>query len=87
MVVSPAELETKNDCTGEDSNNLPVLPQGSLRQITEYINNRSMISQITINFWMPKPIFMKVGIYIMVPDPISTAYFINPSHQSMCMCI
>jgi hypothetical protein len=26
--------------------------------------------------------------YIMTPDPISTAYFINPSHQSMgLLCI
>jgi hypothetical protein len=23
----------------------------------------------------------------MAPEPISTAYFINPSHQSVCMCI
>jgi hypothetical protein len=32
-----------------------------------------------INFWMPEPIFMKLGMYIMTPEPISTAYFINPS--------
>jgi hypothetical protein len=24
---------------------------------------------------------MKLGMYIMVPEPIRTAYFINPSHQ------
>jgi hypothetical protein len=29
---------------------------------------------------MPKPIFMKDGMYIMAPEPISMAYFINPSH-------
>jgi hypothetical protein len=26
---------------------------------------------------------MKVGIYIMAPERISTAYFINPSNQSV----
>jgi hypothetical protein len=26
-----------------------------------------------INFWMPESIFMKLGIYIMAPEPISTA--------------
>jgi hypothetical protein len=30
---------------------------------------------------MPEPIFMKLGVYIMAPEPISMAYFINPSHQ------
>jgi hypothetical protein len=33
---------------------------------------------------MPETIFMKLGIYIMAPESISTAYFINPSHQSLC---
>jgi hypothetical protein len=32
---------------------------------------------------MPEPIFMKLGMYIMTPEPISTAYFIDPSHQSL----
>jgi hypothetical protein len=32
---------------------------------------------------MPEPIFMKLGMYIKAPEPISTAYFINPSHQSV----
>jgi hypothetical protein len=34
-----------------------------------------------ITFWMPEPIFMKLGTYITEPEPISTAYFMNPSHQ------
>jgi hypothetical protein len=34
-----------------------------------------------INFCMAKPFFMKLGMYIMAPEPISTAYIINPSHQ------
>jgi hypothetical protein len=36
---------------------------------------------------MPEPIFMKLGTYIMPPDPISTAYFINPSDQSVCLYV
>jgi hypothetical protein len=31
---------------------------------------------------MPEPIFMKLGMYIIAPEPISAAYFINPSYQS-----
>jgi hypothetical protein len=38
-----------------------------------------------MNFRMAEPVFTKLGIYIMAPQPISTAYFINPSHQSVCM--
>jgi hypothetical protein len=26
-------------------------------------------------------------MYIMAPEPISTAYFINPSHQSVCLYV
>jgi hypothetical protein len=26
-------------------------------------------------------------MYIMAPEPISTAYFTNPSHQSLCLCV
>jgi hypothetical protein len=32
---------------------------------------------------MPEPIFMKFGMYITPPDPISVASVINPSHQSV----
>jgi hypothetical protein len=35
-----------------------------------------------IHFWMPEPIFMKLGMYI-----IATVYFVNPSHQSMCLYV
>jgi hypothetical protein len=41
----------------------------------------------SINFWMPEPIFMKIGMYIVTPDIISTEYFINPSHQSVSICV
>jgi hypothetical protein len=37
-----------------------------------------------IYFWMSEPAFMKLGIYIMSPEPISFAYSINPSHQFVC---
>jgi hypothetical protein len=42
-----------------------------------------------INVRMPEPIFMKFGTYtcIMAPGPISTAYLINPSHQSVCLYV
>jgi hypothetical protein len=40
-----------------------------------------------INFWMPEPIFMKLGMYIMASEPISTECFINPSHHSVCLCV
>jgi hypothetical protein len=36
---------------------------------------------------MPEAIFMKFGMYIMAPQPISVAYFINPSHQSVSVCV
>jgi hypothetical protein len=36
---------------------------------------------------MPEPIFMKLGMHIMANEPISTAYFINPSHHSVCLYV
>jgi hypothetical protein len=36
---------------------------------------------------MGEPIFTKRGMHIMAPEPISTAYFINPSHQSVCLYV
>jgi hypothetical protein len=37
---------------------------------------------------MAEPFFMKLSMYIMALEPILSAYFINPSHQScMSMCI
>jgi uncharacterized protein (DUF486 family) len=31
--------------------------------------------------------FVKVGMYNMPPGAISTVYFINPSHQSVCLYV
>jgi hypothetical protein len=36
---------------------------------------------------MPEPNFMKIVMYITAPEPISTAYVINPSHQSVCLYV
>jgi hypothetical protein len=30
---------------------------------------------------------MKLGMYIMASEPISAAYLINPSHQSVCLYV
>jgi hypothetical protein len=40
-----------------------------------------------INFWMLELIFMKLGMYIMAPEPNSVVYFINPSQQSACLYV
>jgi hypothetical protein len=47
--------------------------------------NRSRLMRLTCR--TPDPIFIKFGMYIMAPEPIPTAYFINRSHQSVCRCI
>jgi hypothetical protein len=38
---------------------------------------------------MPESIFIKLGMYgyIMAPETISMAYFINPSHQSVYLYV
>jgi hypothetical protein len=36
---------------------------------------------------MFESIFMKTGMYIMATEPISVSYFINPSHQSVCLYV
>jgi hypothetical protein len=36
---------------------------------------------------MPESIFIKLGMYIMAPEPISTVYLINLSHQSVSICL
>jgi hypothetical protein len=36
---------------------------------------------------MPEPIFTKLGMYTTVNEPTSTAYFINPFHQSVCLYV
>jgi hypothetical protein len=33
---------------------------------------------------MPEPIFLKLDMCNMAAESISTAHFINPSHQSVC---
>lgn len=38
-----------------------------------------------INFRTPEPIFMKLGMYIMTPEPISSTYIIDLSHVPVCL--
>jgi hypothetical protein len=46
------------------------------------------VSPSIIKFWMPEPIFLKIGMYdVIAPEPISIAYFINPSSQSLCLYV
>jgi hypothetical protein len=40
---------------------------------------------LRINLWITEPIFMWLCMYIMAPEPFPTAYFMNPSHQSVCV--
>jgi hypothetical protein len=47
----------------------------------------SVYPSLHINFWMPEPVFMKFGRYVMETEPISTAYFIDPSHQPVSLCV
>jgi hypothetical protein len=34
---------------------------------------------------LPEPVFVKPGMYIMAPEPIWMAYFINASLRSVCL--
>jgi hypothetical protein len=36
---------------------------------------------------MTEPVFVKFGMYITAHEPIAVAYFINPSHQSICLYV
>jgi hypothetical protein len=45
------------------------------------------VSRTPCTFLIAEPIFMKLGMYIMAPELISTTYFINPSHQSVCLYV
>jgi hypothetical protein len=44
------------------------------------------VSPLT-NFWMAELIFMKFGIYIVGPEPTSTAYIVSPSHHYVSIYI
>jgi hypothetical protein len=36
---------------------------------------------------IPEPFFTKIGMHIIAPEPISTAYLINPSDQYVCLYV
>jgi hypothetical protein len=40
-----------------------------------------------INYECLNQFFMKFGVYIIAFEPISIAYFINPSHQYVCLYV
>jgi hypothetical protein len=40
-----------------------------------------------INSLLLEPVRMDFAIYVMAPEPISTAHFINPYHQSLCIYV
>jgi hypothetical protein len=40
-----------------------------------------------VNFGMPEPIFTKLGMHVMATESVSTAFFINPSHQTVCLYV
>jgi hypothetical protein len=42
---------------------------------------------LPISIWMREQILMKLGMHIMASEPIWTAYFINPFHQSVCLYV
>jgi hypothetical protein len=44
-------------------------------------------SLLPVNALMPEPVFLKRGRCIMAPETISAAYFINRSHQCVCVCM
>jgi hypothetical protein len=41
----------------------------------------------SITFWMPEPIFMKLGMNIMATEPISTAYCVHKFLPSVCVSV
>jgi hypothetical protein len=40
-----------------------------------------------LNFSMSELIFMTLGMHIMAPELITTAFLINPSHQPACLYV
>jgi hypothetical protein len=50
----------------------------------DHVSSVCLYVYLPVNFRMPEPIFMKLGMYIIAPVSISTAYFINSRHQSVC---
>jgi hypothetical protein len=45
------------------------------------------VNATPFNYLITEPIFMKLDMYVMATEPISTAYYINPSHQFVCLYV
>jgi hypothetical protein len=52
-----------------------------LRAVCVFVN----LSPHAFTFGMPEPVYMKPGMYIIAPDPISVAYIIIPI--SVCVAV
>jgi hypothetical protein len=60
----------------------------NLSQICPYtISTLSVCEHLSITLRRAEQICMKLGIYIMAPGPISTAYVISPANQSTCLYV
>jgi hypothetical protein len=62
---------------------LPVLWKNKCSPREHHV--RMYLGSVLIIFRMPWSIFMKLRTFITAPEPIVAAFFINPSHQSVCI--
>jgi hypothetical protein len=79
-------IQTAGDVEAVYQRNFLPWPYYSLINLTlltyfPFFNNES---RLIWSPWTPEPIFMKFDAYVMATEHISKAYFINPSHRSVC---
>jgi hypothetical protein len=72
---------------GASTSHNPMEFHGLLQGYLFFIIRVQVMAIVGVIFGMPEPIFVKLGMYIMEPEPISTAYLISPSHQSVCLYV
>jgi hypothetical protein len=53
------------------------------RNKSRRMRSPSCLCVLPLSFLMSDPIIMKLGMYIIAPEPVSMACFFNPSHQSV----
>jgi hypothetical protein len=71
--------QTSMPCVGLE----PTIPVFNRAKRVHVLDRSATVTGV--KFWMPEPIFMKFGVRTIVYERISTAYFINPSHQFLCL--
>jgi hypothetical protein len=54
-----------------------------LKQVYKITMLSVLVYPLSGNVWMPEKFFIKLGMYIMASEPISTVCFINSSYQSV----